>query len=303
MTDFNRDIVRVEDVSGSFARTENDTYKGDREMGVCEMNGVIKEARAEAWTSEARAAGVEFNSLRGLIGFAPVAHDTVPPSARPLLYCRALEWIAARMASDTDSIAGAESPGTALQDDEGERIALGATAGADSLSPMAQGVSARAALVGRAQNAAAAADPSFVAPLPRISTAKVLSDRARSGRIREANYLVEVHKKYSIALASIVFVLVGIPAAIRFPRGGVGLVIGVSLTVFGVFYVGLIGGESLANKLIVPPFWAMWAPNILFGVVGTFALLRIASKSTSARNGSPLDLLRAWIPGLRPRRV
>ena len=61
-------------------------------------------------------------------------------------------------------------------------------------------------------------------------------------------YEIEIHKKFSLAAACIVFVLLGAPIALRFPRGGVGLVIGVSLVVFALYYVGLIGGESLANK-------------------------------------------------------
>ena len=63
-------------------------------------------------------------------------------------------------------------------------------------------------------------------------------------------YDVEIHKKFALAAACIVFVLLGAPIALRFPRGGVGLVIGVSLVVFALYYVGLIAGESLANTRI-----------------------------------------------------
>jgi hypothetical protein len=35
-------------------------------------------------------------------------------------------------------------------------------------------------------------------------------------------------------------------------------------------------GETLANKLILSPFWAMWMANVLFGITGLvlFAVLR-----------------------------
>ena len=46
-------------------------------------------------------------------------------------------------------------------------------------------------------------------------------------------YRVEIEKKFSIAAACVVFVLLGAPIALRFPRGGVGLTIGVSLFKFG----------------------------------------------------------------------
>jgi lipopolysaccharide export system permease protein len=79
---------------------------------------------------------------------------------------------------------------------------------------------------------------------------------------------VEIHKKYTIPAACIVFVLIGAPIAVRYPRGGVALVVAVSLLVFSAFYVGLVGGEELADNQILSPFWAMWSPNILFGMLG-----------------------------------
>src|SRR6185295_20102637 len=62
----------------------------------------------------------------------------------------------------------------------------------------------------------------------RIAGAKLRLDMARHARNR---YEIEIHKKFSLAAACFIFVLVGAPIAVRFPRGGVGLVIGVSLLV------------------------------------------------------------------------
>ena len=91
-----------------------------------------------------------------------------------------------------------------------------------------------------------------------------------------------------MAAASFVFVIVGVPVAIRFPRAGVGLVIGVSLGVFTVYYVGLIAGESFANQLVVPAPWAMWTPNIVFGLLGLAGLRHIRRRATTARGGGAL---------------
>jgi lipopolysaccharide export system permease protein len=91
----------------------------------------------------------------------------------------------------------------------------------------------------------------------------------------EANrFEVEIWKKFSIPAACIVFVLIGAPIAVRYRRGGVGLVVGVSLAVYCLYYVALIGGEHLADKRLVSPFWAMWSPNLLFGGVGIIAFFR-----------------------------
>jgi lipopolysaccharide export system permease protein len=128
----------------------------------------------------------------------------------------------------------------------------------------------------------------------RTAEAKLRLDIATRSRNR---YDIEIHKKFSLAAACLIFVLIGAPLAVRFPRGGVGLVIGVSLLVFALYYVGLIGGESLANEGIVPPFWAMWGTNVILSVVGLVLLFRMGNDFTSHRGGDwsdRLDALKAW---------
>lgn len=85
---------------------------------------------------------------------------------------------------------------------------------------------------------------------------------------------VELWKKYSIPFACIVFVVIGVPIGVRYRRGGVSMVVGVSFLVFTAYYVALIGGEHLADQEFLEPFWAMWAPNVLFLAGGTAAFLR-----------------------------
>jgi hypothetical protein len=111
-------------------------------------------------------------------------------------------------------------------------------------------------------------------------------------------YDVEIQKKFALAAACVVFVILGVPVALRFPRGGVGLVIGVSFAVFALYYVGLIAGESLADRLLLSPFWAMWLANVVFTIAGMALLLRVRKESGSTRGGDTRELLeniRIWI--------
>jgi len=62
------------------------------------------------------------------------------------------------------------------------------------------------------------------------------------------------------------------PVGLRFPRLGTGGVISATGGVFTLYYIGLIMGEALGNRLIVSPVLAMWAPSLLFGVGGLVAL-------------------------------
>jgi len=104
-------------------------------------------------------------------------------------------------------------------------------------------------------------------------------------------FRVEIHKKYSIAFACIVFVLLGAPLAIRFPRGGVGMVIVTSVVIFAVYWAGLIGGEGLANKGLVTPFWAMWTADLVFLGLGLVLAARMSRTAGSNRGGGLSNVL------------
>jgi lipopolysaccharide export system permease protein len=104
-------------------------------------------------------------------------------------------------------------------------------------------------------------------------------------------YEVEIHKKFALAAACFIFVLLGAPIALRFPRAGVGLTIGVSLVVFGLYYVGLIAGESLARRGMVPPFVSMWIANVVFGVLALILLSRMGKESGSSRSGDLREVI------------
>ncbi|MEN8144203.1 MAG: LptF/LptG family permease [Gemmatimonadota bacterium] len=111
-------------------------------------------------------------------------------------------------------------------------------------------------------------------PSAAVNAFRVQATRYKTNQEAASRFDVEIQKKMSIPAACIVFVLIGAPIGSRYRRGGVGLVIGVSLVVFSLYYVSLIGGEELADRRLLSPFWAMWASNMLFGTVGVLALFR-----------------------------
>lgn len=102
---------------------------------------------------------------------------------------------------------------------------------------------------------------------------------------------VEIHKKYTLAVACIVFVLLGAPLAVRFPRGGLGLVIAASSGIFAVYWAGLIGGENLADRGIADPALVMWVPNAIFTLLGLWLLARMGHESGTGRGGGWDDVL------------
>jgi len=84
---------------------------------------------------------------------------------------------------------------------------------------------------------------------------------------RIAQLTVEIHKKFSLPFACIVFVLVGAPLGMRVRRAGPAVAF-ISIGFFLFYWLCLVGGEELATRLFIPPWLAMWLPNMVLGWVG-----------------------------------
>ena len=91
--------------------------------------------------------------------------------------------------------------------------------------------------------------------------------------------LVEVHKKFALAVACVVFILVGAPLGIMAKKGGMAVGLGLSLGFFVLYWAFLIGGEELADRQLIPAFWAMWSANILIGGAGIYILVKSAKET------------------------
>lgn len=93
-------------------------------------------------------------------------------------------------------------------------------------------------------------------------------------------YKVEIYKKYSIPFACIVFVLIGAPMGIMARQGGLAIGGTVSLIFYVVYWSFLIGGEQLADRMIISPWLAMWSANIFVGIFGVILTIYSVQEST-----------------------
>jgi lipopolysaccharide export system permease protein len=306
-TFFNTNRLRVAGVANAFETTGTDTYKGDREMSTCEMRQAAAAAQRDVQHVADDARLVIENDLRrlaGLAALAPAAAPSAPDTAPPGLYCRALRrlavWLLPReaRAQAPQTPPGGQAPQTPKPTPASRRPRpVPRTPQILVPSPLPkQGIapSAGAAVPG--------ATPSY-SPVLLITPSAGAGEeqRLRSARERAAGFEVEIQKKYAIAAACLVFALVGAPVALRFQRGGVGLVLGVSVAVFTVYYIGLIGGEELGNRLMVSPFFAMWTPNLVFTIAGLVGVWRIRKPGSSPHGGDWSDLW-SWASALAARR-
>jgi lipopolysaccharide export system permease protein len=100
-------------------------------------------------------------------------------------------------------------------------------------------------------------------------------------------YAVEIHKKFSLPIACILFVLVGAPLGTLTKKGGFIVAISMGFGFFLIYYIFLIGGEELADRNRVSPFIGMWAPNFLLLITGIYLTLNTVRDRTSIRFNWP----------------
>lgn len=104
----------------------------------------------------------------------------------------------------------------------------------------------------------------------------------RNDNIRK--YEVEIWKKYSIPLACLVFVFVGVPLGIRTKGGNFGISAAISLGFYIVYWGFLIAGEKLADKGIISPFMGMFFADIIIFVIGIILTLKINNEMFQIRS-------------------
>lgn len=105
-------------------------------------------------------------------------------------------------------------------------------------------------------------------------------------------YMVEVHKKYALPVACIIFVLIGAPLGTMTRKGGIGVASGISLVFFVIYWAFLIGGEKLADRDLISPFVGIWSANFVLGLIGIILLI----KTTKEKVTLSFDFITKRIP-------
>jgi LPS export ABC transporter permease LptG len=113
---------------------------------------------------------------------------------------------------------------------------------------------------------------------------KDLGVRALLARIEElkhdahgrAPFQTELHKRFAVPLSALIFALVGFPLAVRSHRGGRSVALVGSLVILVSYYVFMTTFEGIALRDRMPPWLAIWTPNLLFAAIGAGLLMATA---------------------------
>ncbi len=300
-TVFATDLVRIRDVTNQLQlASQVDNRSDNRSMTGCQLLDARDEAQRQTEVYIRQAEFYTRRDLHYLNGLTiveppPVHRDTVAPHCGA--YRKVEGWfrrlimprpLAAQQPVARPQVPGAGRPPAPQQPATAEPrpVAVpGATPGSPPrflMPPVVQ--------------------PGSADGLPTSATLAGQTTRGITNyHLQMLGYAVEFHKKFAIPLGSFCFVLLGIALALKYPRGGIGLVIGASLVIFLGFYILLIGGENVAKKGYLTPFVAIQGPLVLFTLVGLVAVQSANREMGSVRSGGLLQGLFSWLRRWRRR--
>ncbi len=96
--------------------------------------------------------------------------------------------------------------------------------------------------------------------------------RAASGS-REA--AIELHQRFALPFACVLLALVGVPLGVSSRKSGKSAAFVVTVGLAFSYYAALISLIGLAKQGTLPPWLAVWAPNIVLAIVAVIMLVRL----------------------------
>lgn len=110
----------------------------------------------------------------------------------------------------------------------------------------------------------------------RLATATARGDREemQAALDRAVEYQVEIEKKRAVAAACLVLALAGAGVGMNLTGRRWWAPVAAGSALFGLYYAGLLWGESLGDRQLVAPLLAMWGGNLVLGLAGILLLWR-----------------------------
>ena len=108
-------------------------------------------------------------------------------------------------------------------------------------------------------------------------------------------YLLEVYKKFTIPLAAVAFVLVGVPLGIRHRTEGKFSGVVYSLLIFLSYYVVVALTENIGGQYNISPFLVSITPNVLVAGAGVYLLKDLNTEEQTRLSGQWKIMLESLI--------
>jgi lipopolysaccharide export system permease protein len=99
---------------------------------------------------------------------------------------------------------------------------------------------------------------------------RFIKEQERQGSTNVLALLVEKNRRFSFPFSTFILTIIGVSVSSRKVRGGIGMHIGIGLLIVFSYILFLQFSAQYAISGALPPFIAVWLPNIVFAVVAYF---------------------------------
>ena len=113
---------------------------------------------------------------------------------------------------------------------------------------------------------------------PKDMTLKELVSEIRSvGKtgVDPMPLIAHMHERFALAFSCFIFIFLGCPLALITKRREKSINFALAFLIVGIYYLLLLGAEALSLEGWLDPLFAMWAPNILFFLLGSIFTFRL----------------------------
>jgi len=113
--------------------------------------------------------------------------------------------------------------------------------------------------------------------LPSDELASHIKESEERGVKNLNNYKVELYKRTSLPISSFILTIIAVSLSSKKRRGGIGINLASGITLMFIYIFFLKVSEVLGATAEANPFWMVWMPNIIFGILAIF-LFRHANR-------------------------
>ena len=106
--------------------------------------------------------------------------------------------------------------------------------------------------------------------IPELQTQ---ANNLRANGISPHNPIMEIHQKFSLPVACLIFGLIGLALGVTSRKDGKFASFALGIAVIFAYYIIMYGAKAMAKGDLVSPHLAMWLPNIILGGAGAFLLI------------------------------
>jgi len=101
------------------------------------------------------------------------------------------------------------------------------------------------------------------------------AERLKKEGIEPLPLFLEINKRIALAFSCFIFILLGSSLAIITRRREKSINLGLAFIIVGIYYLLLLGTETLSLQGYLPSPLIVWIPNLIFGILGAILIYRV----------------------------